>query len=534
MNSVSVSGCSNCASNGLFDPEKSTSYTPVPRPFLAKYEDGEVASGTFATDTIILGGLSLSRVEFGLASKSHGTFGILGLGSNAVQPYPVIPWILFKQKKLIDLLAFSLWLNAASAKTGLVLFGGINVAKFEGKLTTLKLLRQDEYSVRVDDIFFSGSSPDTKASTGARDIRLDSGYSFNMLPVEFFRSINIITKGVWARDGQFYVKCGLSKSPMYLQFNFGPTKIRIPLAEFILPDESNSELNPDDDFCVFTIRSQVKGGPIILGVSFLRSAYVVYDMTNSQLSVAKVRYTSASNIAELSAGGVEEYYQNQGAENKELDSESGDGSSEGDAAETGSLDTATGFNSVGPEDLLASNSMNPVDSQAPANDISSPPALTTPQPEASAQLVQDIPRSSVDTTSGTGSSGDTPQDYQVAETHDPSVFDPDAPVTFPGPPGSQPGNGGNFQLFQTPTPGAQNEGIDTIRKGPTAPPKFKPHNDPFNIQHQRIRISPFQWGKNVASNGNSGAGDATDSASSTEVASSSQDADPVGLGFGVS
>ena len=37
----------------------------------------------------------------------------------------------------------------------------------------------------------------------------------------------------------------------------------------------------------------------ILGDNFLRSAYIVYDLDDNEISLAQVKYTTASNIAAL-------------------------------------------------------------------------------------------------------------------------------------------------------------------------------------------------------------------------------------------
>ena len=40
----------------------------------------------------------------------------------------------------------------------------------------------------------------------------------------------------------------------------------------------------------------------ILGDNFLRSAYIVYDLDDNEISLAQVKYTTASNIAALTWG----------------------------------------------------------------------------------------------------------------------------------------------------------------------------------------------------------------------------------------
>jgi hypothetical protein len=51
--------------------------------------------------------------------------------------------------------------------------------------------------------------------------------------------------------------------------------------------------------------SDAAGSTSVLGDTFLRSAYVVYDLQNNQISIAQTDFNAtSSNVVEITAGGV--------------------------------------------------------------------------------------------------------------------------------------------------------------------------------------------------------------------------------------
>lgn len=56
--------------------------------------------------------------------------------------------------------------------------------------------------------------------------------------------------------------------------------------------------------CQFGILPAGDNGPILLGDTFLRSAYVVYDLDNKQIALAQTRFnaTASPNILEIQSG----------------------------------------------------------------------------------------------------------------------------------------------------------------------------------------------------------------------------------------
>ena len=83
--------------------------------------------------------------------------------------------------------------------------------------------------------------------------------------------------------------------------------ISVPLSQLALP-LFNSKGDPlhfsnGKPVCQFGLEPLTEDMPIILGDTFLRSAYVVYDLDNKQIAIAPtVANTTESNIVEIGQG----------------------------------------------------------------------------------------------------------------------------------------------------------------------------------------------------------------------------------------
>jgi hypothetical protein len=66
--------------------------------------------------------------------------------------------------------------------------------------------------------------------------------------------------------------------------------------------DDNMQFSDGTPACLFGI-APAQGGTNVLGDTFLRSAYVVYDLDNNEISIAQTKYNvSSSNIVEIKTG----------------------------------------------------------------------------------------------------------------------------------------------------------------------------------------------------------------------------------------
>ncbi|KAL0937359.1 aspartic endopeptidase [Colletotrichum truncatum] len=315
-------GCST-----TFDTDKSSTYKLVTRNgFDITYLDSRNIQGDYISDTVVINGKKVSNQQLGLAIRTVKGTGLMGLGftKNVAtrRSYPTILDNMVSQK-VIGRKAFSLWLNDLTSSEGTLLFGGIDTEKFIGSLTTLPLVndyhsgQMTSYSVAMTGV--SVESPDEKklelaTNTFNASTVLDSGSTVCLLP-------DSLTKQIWAKYDVFdagygFVDCkwrGPLGADHFVDFQFDGVKIRVPLEEMVLDNlgpimDEIGGLLPFTNPCMFGIQSGAtfdvtSSRFALLGDTFLRSAYVVYDETNHLVGIAQANLnTTRSNIIELRAG----------------------------------------------------------------------------------------------------------------------------------------------------------------------------------------------------------------------------------------
>lgn len=106
----------------------------------------------------------------------------------------------------------------------------------------------------------------------------------------------------------YLVPCSKGTGSATFDFQFGgssgPT-IKVPISEFFIPlaDEyGDATSSTGEATCEFGIEPAGKD-PVLFGDTFLRSAYVVYDLANKEISMAQTNFNSTtSNIQAIAAG----------------------------------------------------------------------------------------------------------------------------------------------------------------------------------------------------------------------------------------
>jgi hypothetical protein len=110
-------------------------------------------------------------------------------------------------------------------------------------------------------------------------VLLDSGTSVSKIPSDVFASLiqyfNLQAQSESDGSTEYFVDCNIATSEGYIDFGFSGVTIQVPFSELALSVGSGS--------CLFGLQP----GDGILGDTFLRSAYVLYDLGNQQISLAQ-------------------------------------------------------------------------------------------------------------------------------------------------------------------------------------------------------------------------------------------------------
>ncbi|RDA84093.1 putative aspartyl protease, partial [Ophiocordyceps camponoti-leonardi (nom. inval.)] len=279
-----------CSSFGRFNG--SQTFVDVHRNGTVNYGTG-FAKVEYGYDFMQLGSARVSQQLVGVATDSEfAVTGILGAGPSLdgwKSPFPTIIDNLATQG-FTKSRAFSLDIRSLESHRGSVVFGGIDVQKFRGKLEKRPIIPAAQspdgltrYWVYLDGLSMNlpnGSKVAVLDKDNGQAVLLDSGYTVSTLPDAIFSKILAAfptAQPPAAGDNLYRVPCDLAAARGSLDFRFGKTRIRVFYSDFIWRQATGKSCvlgaARDDNFPV-------------LGDTFLRAAYVVYDWDNRNIHLA--------------------------------------------------------------------------------------------------------------------------------------------------------------------------------------------------------------------------------------------------------
>lgn len=212
-------------------------------------------------------------------------------------------------------------LTPSDSPTGSILFGGLDTAKFTAPLIVLPVQKgpngtYTDFTVTLSALTFSDPSGKAQYSQDnlTLPVILDSGTTDTYLPDPIASDILTGVGAINNQDYGYIVPCTLSASPDTFSFSFGgpggPT-IKVPFAQFVTPvfNQDGSQptfRNGGAKVCTWgLLPSGDPSQPILLGDTFLRSAYVVYDLTNNQIGMAQTDFNATgTNVVEISGSAI--------------------------------------------------------------------------------------------------------------------------------------------------------------------------------------------------------------------------------------
>ena len=318
-----------CSDSGTYNANSSTSSNYVSNDFEVSYADGSGAAGDYVTDSMTIGDNTLQDFQFGIGYTSSSPDAILGIGyaANEAQvnsyggrSYANLPQALV-DANLIKSNAYSLWLDDLESSSGEILFGGVDTDKYVGSLQTLPVGQiKGEYiqfvlTISRMNLVQNGNNRSLTADLPTAAI-LDSGSTLSYLPNNLLGDIySRLNVRYSKRQGSAYCECDLANQAITVDFTFTSATISVPIRELVInPEQQSSALKDDDDLvkrqsfssgvCLFGLApSGGSGAPNILGDTFLRSAYVVYDLANNAVSLAQTNFNSTqSSVREIGTG----------------------------------------------------------------------------------------------------------------------------------------------------------------------------------------------------------------------------------------
>ncbi|KIH91867.1 hypothetical protein SPBR_01584 [Sporothrix brasiliensis 5110] len=302
--------------------------------FSISYVDGSHSDGSYFTDVFTIGGSTVTNMTMGLGQSTDINFGLVGIGyktdeaivsttQSLSSAYNNLPLVMV-QEGVIKTNAYSLWLNDLEASTGNLLFGGIDTDKYKGDLTKVNIYKDPNTNTFTSFIValtsvnaVSTSGDDALTSTAFPvPVVLDSGTTLSYVPQD-------MAEEIWKEVGAEYdaqvqlavIPCSMASSGGHFTFGFGGTNgatIDVGMDELVLdiatssgpggPSFSSGRFK-GQSACEFGIQNSSE--PYLLGDTFLRSAYVVYDLVNNQIALGQTNFNAtSSNIVAFASSGA--------------------------------------------------------------------------------------------------------------------------------------------------------------------------------------------------------------------------------------
>jgi hypothetical protein len=277
-------------------------------------------------------------MEFGVGTDATSQDGVMGVGfalneailQFGLQPYPNLVDQMVSQNH-IQSRTYSLYLDDIDASTGSILFGGVDTDKFSGTLSTFPINTDGSGTANQFVITLTGLSlsPPSGSTTGIGssslfpvNVLLDSGSSYISLPTGMATALATAMGATFSRQlgGYLLPNCNSQFSSGSLNFFFSGVQISVPYDELIVnptaTDGSTFLYNDGSPACMLGILSGTSDNIAVLGDTFLRSAYVVYDLVtppliecrlifqdNQEISLAPTKFNStSSNVLAIPSG----------------------------------------------------------------------------------------------------------------------------------------------------------------------------------------------------------------------------------------
>ncbi|PYI09206.1 yapsin [Aspergillus sclerotiicarbonarius CBS 121057] len=301
-----------CSPYGVFTASDSSTIKTVGTYLNDTYADGSNLYGPYVTDKVTVGNTTIDDMQFGLADSTTVSHGIVGVGYQIAtyqsehdgKVYANLPQALV-DSGAIKSAAYSLWLDGLEATTGSILFGGVNTAKYTGDLQTLPIVPVDDdyYSLAIalTEVGVETDSDSTSYTDSLPlSVSLDSGTTMTALPSDLVDKIYKALNATYVEKYDMpYIDCDVRDTDYNVTYSFSGAKITVGMNQLIIPA---TEPDFPKGTCILGLVPS-QPGINLLGDTFLRSAYVVYDLANNEISVANTNFNPGDDdILEIGTG----------------------------------------------------------------------------------------------------------------------------------------------------------------------------------------------------------------------------------------
>ncbi|KAL8909179.1 MAG: hypothetical protein Q9207_000353 [Kuettlingeria erythrocarpa] len=278
-----------CYLHTKYDSSSSSTYKKNGSEFEIRYGSGSL-SGYVSQDTMQIGDLKIKHQDFAEATSEPGLAfafgrfdGILGLGYDTISVNKIVPpFYNMIDQDLLDAPVFAFYLGDTNkdGDDSEATFGGIDKDHYTGKLTKIPLRRKAYWEVDLDSISYG----DATAELDDTGVILDTGTSLIALPSTLAELLNKEIGAKKGYNGQYSIDCAKRDSLKDVSFTLTGHNFTITPYDYILEVQGS---------CIssfFGMDIPAPAGPLaILGDSFLRRWYSVYDLGTNSVGLAPAK-----------------------------------------------------------------------------------------------------------------------------------------------------------------------------------------------------------------------------------------------------
>lgn len=199
--------------------------------------------------------------------------------------------------KVINSRAYGLALGPLDSAQGSIVFGGMDVKKFTGKLASQPIVEsvdgQPRLTINYKSLSIASGDRHKEFKVESSNVLVDSGNTFTKLQGDLVQELwDTVGAKLDESIGFPVVDCKVKKMPGGLTFGFDGVDVVVSFDDLVYQV---------DDTCLFGIVKTIGQDQQILGDTFMRSAYVVVDMDNKNIHLAQYQ-DCGSEIVSIGAG----------------------------------------------------------------------------------------------------------------------------------------------------------------------------------------------------------------------------------------
>ena len=265
----------SCKVKNFFDHNKSKSFIPIHKKIGQLYGDGAL-KGVLGYDTLTINGIKIKNQKFGemnkITDKSHLYNGVGAIIGIAYPRYDIPEGNVFEnliQQKLLARNLIGYYLNHGK---GEMTFGYIDENLYNGTMNMHKIIENNRWTLRLDDMVIDGHALDICGKKGCKAV-VDTGTSDITMPKKLFKKYK----------KYFYVEencSGYDKLPT-ITFIFNGVEYTFAKEDYI-----KKYIIDKKDYCESGIKPFDLGDGEeiwLIGETFMEKHYTIFDRENDSI-----------------------------------------------------------------------------------------------------------------------------------------------------------------------------------------------------------------------------------------------------------